>query len=327
MESAKSESGAIKPEIVKILKKQGYHLVGRHSAVKKCRWLHKSLVKNESCYKEKFYGIESHRCVQCTPSVIWCTNQCIYCWRILPSDIGVSWNQLEINRALLDEPELILQGIIREHRKILTGYKPSHHKAVSWKKWNEANNPRHFAISLSGEPTLYPFIGELINLIKKRGATAFLVTNGTLPEVLSKLPEPTQLYISLSAPDKETYRKVCRPMFPDAWERLNESLSLLPSFKCPTALRLTLVNNYNIKNAEKYAKLIEKANPTYVEVKAAMFVGGSQLRLKFENMPLHSKVKLFAKEIAEYTGYKVIDEVLNSRVVLLSRISKPIKFT
>ena len=38
--------------IVFALKKQKYQLVGAHSAVKKCRWLHKSLVEDKNCYNQ-----------------------------------------------------------------------------------------------------------------------------------------------------------------------------------------------------------------------------------------------------------------------------------
>jgi len=37
--------------------------------------------------------------------------------------------------------------------------------------------------------------------------TAFLVTNGTNPEAIGEV-RPTQLYISLNAPNEETYRRV-----------------------------------------------------------------------------------------------------------------------
>jgi tRNA wybutosine-synthesizing protein 1 len=42
-------------------------------------------------------------------------------------------------------------------------------------------------------------------------------------------------------------------------------------------------------------------------------------------MPLHSEVKAFAEQLAEKTGYCVIDEASDSRVVLLSRLEKPIQ--
>jgi tRNA wybutosine-synthesizing protein 1 len=48
----------------KNLEDQGYRIVKNHSAVKICRWT-KNSIKNEGvCYKEKFYGIKSHKCCQ-----------------------------------------------------------------------------------------------------------------------------------------------------------------------------------------------------------------------------------------------------------------------
>ncbi len=77
-------------------------------------------------------------------------------------------------------------------------------------RWIEGNEPNNVAISLSGEPTFYPYLPELIEEYEKRGFTTFLVTNGTIPEMLAKV-SPSQLYMSLDAPDLETYLKVCQP--------------------------------------------------------------------------------------------------------------------
>ena len=76
---------------------------------------------------------------------------------------------------------------------------------------------------------------------------------------------------------------------------------------------------------DEYAKLVERANPTYIEAKAYMHIGFSNLRLGFDHMPMHKEVKDFATQLAEKTGYKVIDEAPESRVVLLSRLEKPIQ--
>ncbi|MEM2110022.1 MAG: 4-demethylwyosine synthase TYW1 [Candidatus Odinarchaeota archaeon] len=316
------------PETVrKTLVKQKYHIVGAHSAVKKCRWLHKSLVEGKACYKEKFYGIRSHRCVQCTPSVIWCPNYCIYCWRVMPKDVGVEWDPLGIRLIKEDEPEVIFEGVIREQKRILSGYNPEGNPKVDRVKWIEAQNPKHFAISLSGEPLLYSKINALIDYIKERGGTVFLVSNGQETDRLVHLTEPTQLYISLSAPNEEVFKRTCRPVYSDAWRRLQKSLELLQSFKCPTALRLTLIRDVNMSDPQGYAESILKSNCNYVEVKAAMFVGGSLFRMRFENMPRHSEVKEFAEQIAGLTGYYIMDEVLNSRVVLLSKTKKIIRLS
>jgi tRNA wybutosine-synthesizing protein 1 len=156
--------------------------------------------------------------------------------------------------------------------------------------------------------------------------TTFLVSNGTLPSKLSKLSkEPTQLYVSVCAPNEQVYKQVCRPHFPNAWTKLNETLDFLQSFHCPTVVRTTLVKEHNMEHVNQYAKLVEKANPTYVEVKAYMHIGFSNIRLSFERMPRHGEVRDFATQLAEMTGYKIIDEAPESRVVLLSKLEKPIQ--
>lgn len=299
-------------------------MVGTHSAAKRCRWLYETLIHNRSCYKQKFYGIRSHQCIQMTPTVLNCTMQCLFCWRAQSGDLKLKWNETE--QPKLDSPEDIVEGCIKAQLKILSGYKGN--PKTDLKKLSEALSPKHIAISLTGEPTLYPSLGELIKGFHKKGFTTFLVSNGTLPNSLSQLSEePTQLYISVCAFDKENFLETCRPQVPAAWENLNKTLSLLPSFKCPTVIRITLTRHLNMKNPELYARLIEKANPTYVEPKAYMHVGFSRLRLGFENMPTHKEVQEFAAELAKEMGYNILDESPESRVVLLSRLKKTIKLT
>ena len=223
-----------------------------------------------------------------------------------------------------DTPEEIVEGCFKAQEKILTGYKGN--EKADWRKLQEAQRPKQVAISLTGEPTLYDPLGELIQTFHKKGLTTFLVSNGTLPSKLSKLSqEPTQLYISLCAPNEEVYKRVCRPQFPSAWVKVNETLGLLQSFSCPSVIRMTMVKQHNMTAADEYAKLIEKANPTYIEAKAYMHIGFSNLRLGFDRMPMHGEVKDFAAQLAERTGYKIINEAPESRVVLLSRLKKAIQ--
>jgi tRNA wybutosine-synthesizing protein 1 len=237
--------------------------------------------------------------------------------------LGIKWDEMKLPKW--DSPEEIVEGSIKAQLEILSGYKGN--PKTNMQKFEEALTPRHAAISLTGEPTLYKPIGELIQAFHRRGFTTFLVSNGTVPSALAKLgEEPTQLYTSVCAPDKETYKQVCRPQIPKAWEKLSKTLELLPSFKCPTVFRITSVRGFNMKNIEGYAKLIEKANPTYVEPKAYMHVGFSRLRLGYENMPRHREIREFAMQLAEETGYNIIDESKESRVVLLSKLKKPIRF-
>ena len=298
------------------LEQAGYRFVGKHkhSAVKICHWTRKSLLDRGVCYKEQFYGrdlgVQSHRCLQLTPGLPFCDHRCVFCWRNTdvtnPSWIGE-----------VDEPGDILEGVIFAQRKLLSGFKGN--PATNMKKWREAQEPKHCAISLAGEPTLYPKINELIEECKRRGMTSFLVTNGMHPEVLKHIAEPTQLYISVVAPDPKTYKAVCQPQVQNGWVRLNQSLELMPSFKCRKVIRLTLVKGLNLKDAPGYAKLIEKAAPDFVEAKSYMWVGYSRKRLSMGNMPLHGEIKGFAEELARETGYSIVDESESSRVVLLKK--------
>ena len=230
-----------------------------------------------------------------TPTVLNCTMRCMFCWRVQNGDKNFGWDETVF--PSLDDPEFIVKGCINAQMKLLSGYKAN--QKANKEKYREALSPRHAAISLAGEPTLYPKLGELIETFHKKGFTTFLVTNGTMPEVLTKLDEePTQLYVSTCAPDKKTFYKICRPLIPNAWKKFKETLALLSSFKCPTVMRITCVRHLNLKHPELYAKLIEKSNPTYIEPKGYMHVGFSRLRLKYENMPLHEEIRSFASSLA-----------------------------
>ena len=311
--------------VVQLLKKQKYHLVGQHSAVKRCRWLYESLIHDRPCYKQKFFGIKTHRCIQMTPALFHCTQQCLFCWRPQSSDLhDTSWDETRL--STWDSPAKIVEGTIKAHKAVLSGYKGN--KKADERKLQEALQPRHVAISLAGEPALYEPIGDLIQAFHDREFTTFLVTNGTVPSALTELTrEPTQLYISLCAPEEEIYKRLCRPQIPKAWEKLNETLSILPSLKCPTVIRITSAKKLNMSKAEAYNRLIMKANPTYIEPKAYMHVGFSRLRLNYTNMPSHEEIRAFAAKLSNETGYNIVDESEESRVVLLSRLKRPIRFT
>jgi tRNA wybutosine-synthesizing protein 1 len=258
-----------------------------------------------------------------TPSLFYCTQQCLFCWRAQSGDLQITWDEMKLPEW--DSTEEIVQGSLKAQNAILSGYKGN--SKTNRQKFKEALAPRHVAISLTGEPTLYEPLGELIRTFHNRGFTTFLVSNGTMPRKLAELSEePTQLYISVCAPNEEVFRRVCRPQFPGAWAKLNETLGFLPSFRCPTVIRMTLVKGHNMENADGYAELVERANPTCIEAKAYMHVGFSNLRLNYEQMPEHKEVYDFAMRLAERTGYKIVDESVESRVVLLSKREKPIRF-
>ncbi len=164
---------------LELFKKMGYHIVGSHGAVKPCLWSGRSIKGKGSCYKSQFYDIQSHRCIQMTP-FLGCNQSCLHCWRPIehPVDTPAVW----------DSPEEIVGGCIREQRRLMSGYGGL--DDADKVKWKEALEPKHAAISLAGEPTLYPFLPELVQEFHKQGITTFVVTNGTKPDVIEIIRPP-----------------------------------------------------------------------------------------------------------------------------------------
>src|SRR5208337_3568146 len=110
---------------------------------KRCRWLYESLVHNRPCYKQQFYGIKSHRCIQMTPTVAHCNQRCIFCWRIQSGDLKeTKWN--ETAPPAWDDPETIVTECIKQQGKLISGYKGNQHTNLN--KYREAHQPKHVAI-------------------------------------------------------------------------------------------------------------------------------------------------------------------------------------
>jgi tRNA wybutosine-synthesizing protein 1 len=305
-------------ELKRILEKQHYAIVGKHSGVKLCHWMRQSLLFNRECYKQMFYGIESHRCLQMTPAINQCSQMCLFCWR------HQDFTEKEIKE--MDEPKYILDKSIEAQRRLITGFKGD--ARCNQTKWKEANEPNMVACSLSGEPTLYPRLGEFFKECHKRNMTTFLVTNGTNPEILRDLdPLPKQLYVSVVAPNQDIYKKICSPLISDGWELLNQTLELIPSLDTRTVIRHTLVQGWNMdeKYIKEYSKLVEKASPLFIEPKGYVFVGNSRKRMNLYNMPSHDNVRDFGKKLADSLGYELTMEKSDSRVVLLASNPKLIR--
>ena len=241
------------------LEKKGYRFVGqhKHSAAKICHWTKKSILNEGVCYKEKFYGIESHRCLQMSPSITFCHHKCLFCWR----DISITQTEWNVD---FDEATDIIDGCIEAQRNLLCGFFGNSQSDIE--KFDECRDPNNAAISLAGEPMLYPLINDLLTEFKKRSFTTFLVSNGMTPSRLDNLNvEPSQLYLSLDAPNEQIYRKLCQPQIKKGWMQLNQSLELLNSFKCRTVIRMTSVKDYNMTLPEEYAKMIKRTRDEITE--------------------------------------------------------------
>lgn len=296
---------------VEKLESSGYRFVGshNHAAAKICHWTKQSILDKGVCYKEKFYGIESHRCLQMAPAVPNCQQKCEFCWR----DLSYTQTQWD---GEYDNPKTIIDEAVKAQNNLLCGFFGN--DKANKEKLEESKTPTNAAISLAGEPMLYPEIDELIAEFNCRNFTTFVVSNGQCVDKLKNLEnEPYQLYLSLDAPTKKIYNDVCQPQISEGWDNLNQSLDTLASFNSRTCIRTTCVKGRNMTNPEKYAELIKKASPDFVEIKAYMCVGSSRHRLTPDNMPTFDEVKSFAQKIGENCGKKIVNESEVSRVVLL----------
>jgi tRNA wybutosine-synthesizing protein 1 len=310
-------------KVTSVLKRQHYFVVGKSSAVQICGWAKKSLKDEDFCYKEKFYGIKSHKCCQMSPAVMWCQNKCLHCWRAIELNLGE-----KISKA--DKPKKIIEGCVKAQKKLISGFGGNGN--VNKKKFKQAQTPSQFAISLSGEPTIYPKLAELIKELRKQRKTSFLVTNGLLPEKLLELKKkkalPTQLYLSLNFPNEKLFKKITKNKKKNSWKKFNKSLKLIEKMKTRTVIRMTLVKDLNMKeeHVEPYADLIKKANPMFIEVKGFMSVGYARQRLEYKRMPRHWEIQEFSnKLLKKLPGYKFLDDKKESRVVLLGKTRKSMK--
>jgi tRNA wybutosine-synthesizing protein 1 len=300
------------------LYKQQYRLIGNHSAVKICYWTKENLRhKDKVCYKQHFYDVHCGNCLEMSPAIV-CNQRCLHCWRDT-SVFSDSWE------GPVDDPKEIIKGCIEARKKLLIGFKG--HDGVDKEQFEDFVNPDHAAISLTGEPTLYPKLPQMVDSFFDdfNFRTVFLVTNGTQPEMLKRFGTeskhfPTNLYLSLEAYDLESHKKLNNPVTKDTWKKVQESMQFLSTVnkKTRTILRISAIKGYNMDKAKEFVKFIELMQPTHIEVKGYSFLGYSRKRLKEENVPEWEDVQKFSKELEELTSYKITAEHEPSTVVQLS---------
>lgn len=275
-------SEMVTPSQAKALQKEGYKLIGTHSAVKLCRWTKHQLRGRGGCYKHTFYGITSYQCMEATPSLA-CANKCVFCWRHHKNPVGKEW------RWKTDDPHFIVDEAIKLHVQMIKETKGI--PGVQLDRWKEAHTVRHCALSLVGEPIMYPRIDELLGDLHSREISTFLVTNGQHPDAIKNLRPVTQLYVSVDAPTEESLIAIDRPLFNDAWDRLKQSLTSLKEKGQRTVARLTVVKGWNSDEMEGYARLIALGKVSLVEVKGVTYCGKSDAsNLNMSNTPWHHEV-------------------------------------
>ncbi|XP_022869688.1 S-adenosyl-L-methionine-dependent tRNA 4-demethylwyosine synthase [Olea europaea var. sylvestris] len=306
----------VTPVIRASLVKQGYKIIGSHSGVKLCRWTKSQLRGRGGCYKHSFYGIESHRCMEATPSLA-CANKCVFCWRHHTNPVGKSW------RWKMDDPIVIVDTAIDLHTKMIKQMKGV--PGVKVERLSEGLSPRHCALSLVGEPIMYPEINSLVDELHRRRISTFLVTNAQFPDRIKMLKPITQLYVSVDAATKDSLKAIDRPLFGDFWERFVDSLQALKEKQQRTVYRLTLVKGWNTEDVDAYSNLFVIGDPDFIEIKGVTYCGSSATsKLTMENVPWHSDVKEFSEALAQKSNgvYEVACEHVHSCCVLLANVNK-----
>ena len=302
----------------KQLEKEGYKIVGTHSAVKLCRWTKHHTRGRGGCYKHTFYGISSMNCMEATPSLA-CANKCVFCWRHHKNPVATSW------KWKADPADEIVQEAINLHKNLIKQLRGV--PGVTEAAHKEALNVKHCALSLVGEPIMYPQINELITELHLKRISTFLVTNAQFPDAFRSLVPVTQLYVSVDAGNREALQRTDRPLFEDFWERFLESFVAMSEKKQRTVFRLTLVKEYNMGEDEsaidEYVELVRVGQPDFIEIKAVTFCGNNENdadNLTMKNVPWHEEVRKFSFALAGKCSdtYSVACEHKHSCSVLIA---------
>ncbi|CAO3703429.1 unnamed protein product [Rhizopus stolonifer] len=302
----------VSPMIHKNLTKQGYKVVGSHSGVKICRWTKSAMRGRGFCYKHAFYGIQSHLCMETTPSLA-CANKCVFCWRHHTNPVGTTW------RWKVDDPKYILDGAMENHYKMIKQMKGV--PGVKAERFQEASTIRHCALSLVGEPIFYPHINEFVNLLHEKRISSFLVTNAQFPDKIADMVPITQLYVSVDAATKDSLKKIDRPLFRDFWERFLNCLEQLSLKGQRTVYRMTLVKGHNTEEIDGYVELIRRGKPSFIEVKGVTYCGYSGASdLTMANVPFHVEVIDFCRKLVSKLGgdYDISAEHAHSCSLLIA---------
>ncbi|ELU18799.1 hypothetical protein CAPTEDRAFT_180119 [Capitella teleta] len=282
-----------------------------HSLKRLCRWTKSMLRGRGGCYKHAFYGIASHQCMEATPSLA-CANKCVFCWRHHTNPVGTEW------RWQMDDPEVLINGALQNHTNLIKQFKGV--PGVQAERFAEGMAPKHCALSLVGEPIMYPEINRFCELLHSKDISSFLVTNAQFPEAIRNLVPVTQLYVSVDASTKDSLKRIDRPLFRDFWERLIDSLKALSEKGQRTVYRLTLVKSWNTEEIQNYADLVQLGKPDFIEIKGVTYCGESKAStLTMQNVPWHQEVVTFVQMLADLLpDYELASEHEHSNCVLLA---------
>jgi len=253
--------------------------------------------------------------MEMTPSMA-CANKCVFCWRHHKNPVGTEW------RWEMDQPDQIIEKAIENHHQMIKQMKGV--PGVKPERFAEGFRIRHCALSLVGEPIIYPEINKFVGILHSKGISSFMVTNAQFPDKITALRPVTQLYISVDAATPESLKAIDRPLFKDYWERFLGSIDALSKKGQRTVFRLTLVKGWNMEEIKNYVALIERGQPDFVEIKGVTYCGGKRPIIGMKNVPWHQEVIEFSQQVCEALGgtYGLASEHEHSCCILLANQKK-----
>ena len=140
--------------------------------------------------------------------VVCAANKCVFCWRHGTNPVGKEW------RWQTDDPAYLVSEAMEQHRRMIAAMKGV--PGVLPDRLADALKPRHCALSLVGEPIMYPHINEFVRLLHSHGISSFLVSNAQFPDRVQQLQPVTQLYLSIDAATAQSLKQIDRPLFTSA---------------------------------------------------------------------------------------------------------------
>ena len=188
-----------------------------------------------------------------------CANKCSFCWRQNSNPTIKEWN------FATDPPVQLVEDMLDMQRSLVKNV--SGMPGVTQKGYSDALVPRHCALSLVGEPIMYPRISEFCDELHRRSISSFLVNNGQFPECIEKLRPITQLYLSVDAANEADMKRLDRPIFQDFWRRFNDSVDLMRCKHGRTVFRMTLIKGWNMDDLDGYVDAVVRGFPDFIELK------------------------------------------------------------
>ena len=82
--------------------------------------------------------------------------QCVFCWRHHRNPVGTTW------RWKIDDPVAIVDAAVAQHVAMIHSLRGL--PGVLPERWTDAHTVRHCALSLVGEPIMYPRVNELVRV-------------------------------------------------------------------------------------------------------------------------------------------------------------------